>query len=136
MATILAVIPCAVALISYLRSYFDFFEHPQPRPPANWLWRGTQSILIASLSPLILAASKPNLPSADLRILLSTTAVVLLVFYALSTILARRDYSWLNVPIGFGGWEPSKKLTPARVICFFAVVVVILCAVVTIYAGR
>jgi hypothetical protein len=133
-ATILVAIPCLVALVAYLRSYFDLFEHPQ-QPPANWLWRGTQSILIAAFSPLIMAASKPNLPNADLQILLGTTAIVLLVFFMLSTILAWRDYSWTKVPIGFGRWQPGKRLTPARIICVFAVVVIILCAAATIYAG-
>lgn len=129
-ATLVGATPFAVALIAYLRNYVDLFEHPQPGPPpTNWLWKGTQSILIAALGPLIIAVSRPGLTTDDLTTLLACTVAVIFVFFSVSTALSGRRFTQMTK-------DHDKNLTVARLVCLITVSAIVSCAAVSLYAGQ
>jgi hypothetical protein len=135
MKAAIAIVPFIIALIAYIRSYVDLFEPLQVLEPASWLWKANQPILTSTVSPLVLA-SNANASKDDLQLLLGVTLILIVAFLLIFGIMTRAVYFRMQVPVGFGSWEPSEKMTPARLMFTGGSSVIVLAAVSTLYVGE
>jgi hypothetical protein len=135
MSTAIAAIPYLVAFISYTASYRDLFEPLQTKLPYQWVWKASQSIFVVAFSPLVLAASGRSISAESLIALAIVTAITLLLYFIYWTVLSRRLYFRMQVPTGKGAFQPSEKMTPARITYVAGVLIIAFCAVGTLYVG-
>jgi uncharacterized integral membrane protein len=135
MSVVIPLVPFIISAVLFCRSYADLFEPLQDKEPPSWVWKSSQAVLVAAVTPLVLIA-RPEMDGKWLGWLVGTALISIVIFVLLNVGMSRSSYFNMQRHTGLGKWEFKAVVTPARIVCFTGLAVISGCGAVAVIVGR